>query len=91
MKRVIGYVLALIFGFGLGAVFTSEVSAQSFEPAAAATQAGTNAAYRDGYYMGKHDAEQGRANHVAVGRWSSSQDRAQYQTGYDAGYTAKQD
>jgi hypothetical protein len=90
MKRVLGYVLVLIFGFGAGAVFTSDVSAQAFEPAAAPTKPGTNAAYRDGYYLGKRDAEQGRANHVAVGRWSSTQDRTQYQAGYDAGY-ANQD
>jgi hypothetical protein len=91
MKRVLGYLLALIFGFGLGAIFTTEVSAQNVQPAAAQTQPATNAAYRDGLYMGKRDADQGRANHAAVGRWSSTQDRAQYQTGYEQGYEASQD
>lgn len=87
MKRVIGYILALVFGFGAGAMFTSEVSAQAFAPSAAPVP-GRDAAYRDGYYLGKRDAEQGRANHVAVGRWSSIEDRAQYRAGYDAGYSS---
>ena len=91
MKRVVGYVLALIFGFGAGAMFTSEVSAQAFQPAASPTQSGTNAAYRDGYNLGKRDAEEGRANHIAVGRWNSTQDRAQYEAGYDAGYSSNRD
>jgi hypothetical protein len=88
MKRFIGYVLALIFGFCTGAILTSEVSAQAFEPAVASAQPGTNAAYRDGYDLGKRDAEQGLANHVAFGSWKSMRDRAQYQAGYDAGYGA---
>lgn len=42
----------------------------------------TNAAYRDGLYQGKLDAEQGRPVHVAVGRWSRTDDRNSYNQGY---------
>ena len=91
MKRVVGYLLAVIFGFGIGVVFTSEVAASSIQPLTMPIQQGTDAAYRDGYYMGKRDAEEGRANHVAAGRWSSDTDRAHYAAGYDDGYSTKSD
>ena len=89
MKRVFGYVLALIFGFSLGVVFTSEVAASVIEPNPIAINQGTDAAYRDGLYMGKQDAEAGRANHVASGRWSKETARAHYAQGYDAGYASR--
>lgn len=87
MKKVMGYTLSLIIGFGAGAVFTSDVSASAFQPNAAVQQ-GTNAAYRDGYYMGKNDFSAGRENHIASGRWSTMTDRAQYEAGYDAGFAS---
>lgn len=87
MKKILGYAFTLIIGFGAGAVFTGDVSASSFQPNPIVQQ-GTNAAYRDGFYMGKNDFAAGRANHIASGRWSTMPDRAQYEAGYDAGYAS---
>jgi hypothetical protein len=42
----------------------------------------TNAAYRDGLYQGKLDAEQGRPIHIALGRWSRAEDRNSFDQGY---------
>jgi hypothetical protein len=42
----------------------------------------TNAAYRDGLYQGKLDAEQGRPVHIALGRWSRAEDRSSFDQGY---------
>lgn len=93
MKKIFGYALAMAVGLGAGAMISSnDVSAQTQATpllTAAAVTAGTDAAFRDGLYLGKHDADQGRLRHVATGRWSRSLDRSQYQAGYDAGYAAR--
>jgi len=49
------------------------------------SQAG-NAAFRDGLYLGKFDAESGRTRHLCVGRWSSDVNRVWFTAGYQAGY-----
>jgi len=49
------------------------------------SQAG-NAAFRDGLYLGRFDAESGRTRHLCVGRWSSDINRAWFTAGYQAGY-----
>jgi len=46
----------------------------------------SNAAFRDGLYLGRFDAESGRTRHLCVGRWSSDINRAWFTTGYQAGY-----
>jgi hypothetical protein len=46
----------------------------------------TDAAYRDGLFLGQLDATQGRAAHISIGRWSSAEDRESFTAGYKAGY-----
>jgi hypothetical protein len=46
----------------------------------------TNAAYRDGLYLGKLAAEQGSDSHIASGRWSQANDRAAFAAGYEEAY-----
>ncbi|ABF42061.1 hypothetical protein Acid345_3060 [Candidatus Koribacter versatilis Ellin345] len=87
MKRKIsGYALAMAMSFGAGAALSSNVSAGATDGNTARVLHGTDAAFRDGLYMGKHDAEEGRLHHVAAGRWSADADRTQYEAGYDAGF-----
>jgi hypothetical protein len=45
-----------------------------------------NAAYRDGLYLGKRDAEQGRSEHISSGRWAQAQDRESFASGYRQAY-----
>jgi hypothetical protein len=45
-----------------------------------------NAAYRDGFRVGRADAERGMARNVQTRWWSSDQDRRDYEIGYDRGY-----
>jgi hypothetical protein len=85
-NRIFGYALALAIGVGTGAVLSNNVSANTSTPGNLAVKQGTDAAFRDGLFTGKHDAEQGRLHHVSTGRWSSATNRAQYQAGYDAGF-----
>jgi hypothetical protein len=46
-----------------------------------------NAAYRDGLYLGKRDAEEGRSEHIASGRWAQEQDKESFAVGYRQAYS----
>ena len=56
------------------------------QTAATAPELMTNAAYRDGMYLGKLAAEQGTQPHVAVGRWAHADERAYFGAGYQQSY-----
>jgi hypothetical protein len=43
-------------------------------------------AFRDGLYLGKLAAEGGQQSRLAIGRWSTEQDRSQFAAGYRRGY-----
>ncbi len=88
MNRILGYALAMAVGLGTGAALSNGVSANTVAANHVAIKHGTDAAFHDGLYMGKHDAEEGRLRHVSAGRWSTATDRSQYQAGYDAGFSA---
>jgi hypothetical protein len=45
-----------------------------------------SAAYCDGLYVGKLDAQQGREAHAGVGRWSEQQDKELFASGYRRAY-----
>ena len=49
----------------------------------------TLAAYRDGLYLGKRDAEQRREEHAGVGRWAQLQDKELFAFGYHEAYLNK--
>ncbi|HEY3929152.1 MAG TPA: hypothetical protein VGL89_12315 [Candidatus Koribacter sp.] len=84
-KKVLSYALATMIGLGTGAALSKNVSA-STTGTLPAISSNTDAAYRDGVFLGRRDAEQGRLRHVSVGRWSSAQNRAAFQAGYNAGF-----
>jgi hypothetical protein len=46
----------------------------------------TNAAFRDGLYLGGLAAQRGEEPRIAEGRWSSQPDRASFTVGYHQGY-----
>jgi uncharacterized protein with FMN-binding domain len=52
------------------------------EDSAGVVNRATNAAFRDGLYVGKLDAARGNAIHVAVGRWSTKEGRSAFAEGY---------
>lgn len=45
-----------------------------------------DAAFRDGVYVAKLDAESGRRPHLMSGRWSANADRAMFIVGYEQSY-----
>src|SRR5881394_2086402 len=54
--------------------------------AADAKHEATNAAFRDGTYLGNLAASRGESPHLASGRWSRAEDRASFTYGYQQGY-----
>ena len=46
----------------------------------------TDAAYRDGFYLGTRDGQEGRKARPSVGRWNSAEDRASFVIGYQKGH-----
>ncbi len=85
MLKVGTYLLAMALSFGAGAAVTHHETPD--EPHLAATA--TNAAFRDGLYLGKLTAKQGGSAHVSRGRWSSESDRTAFFQGYQEGYQSK--
>jgi hypothetical protein len=49
------------------------------------SQTATDGAYRDGLFVGRFAAEQGRSGAAPIGRWSSERDRASFAAGYRLG------
>jgi hypothetical protein len=55
-------------------------------PAPVVEGTNTGAAFRDGLYQGRIDAQQGRKPHISSGRWTSGADRGLFASGYRQGY-----
>lgn len=54
----------------------------------AANSRATDAAYRDGLYQGRLDAQDTRPVHISSGRWSQQKDRSSFSQGYKQAYAA---
>lgn len=64
----------------------SGVSAQTLQLNKTNGLRATDAAYRDGLFLGKFDGRAGRKHRACVGRWSTQRDRASFASGYQQGY-----
>jgi hypothetical protein len=81
MKKITLGTLAILMMTASAFTFRDQNTVQDISP----TQAG-NGAFRDGLYLGKRAAEGGDQYRIAVGRWSRTDDRANFASGYDQGY-----
>jgi hypothetical protein len=80
------FIYAAIFtGLGASAIGLSKISVQP--DASAETRFASDGAFRDGLYLGKLAAENGEPRRLALGRWSTEQDRAMFAAGYRRGYS----
>jgi len=87
MNKLFGYGLALAFCIGTtGLLASSSRTAQRNLGADAALA--TDGAFRDGLFVGKLTAENGRRLHPLTGRWSNQKDRASFAAGYQQGYSS---
>jgi hypothetical protein len=76
MTLTMGFAVGLLVGFTI----------HTPRPAINATVQAMDAATRDGAYLAKLDVESGRKPRLAIGRWSSGEDRALFIDGYQEGY-----
>jgi hypothetical protein len=88
-NKIFGYALAAAVGLGTGAALTKTASANTLAADTPNVQHGTDAAFHDGLFQGKRDADQGRLRHVSTGRWATETNRSQFQAGYDAGFSSE--
>jgi len=82
MKTLALFTLATALGIGTASLLRTDHPASSNQTVAQAT----DAAFRDGVYLGKLAAERGEGSHVAIGRWATPKDRSSFATGYQQGY-----
>lgn len=83
MQKLLAYLVAMVF-LGTGAMLFqhdgSAHSSQSIE-----VQMASDAAFRDGVYLGKLARNTKNSTHPPVGRWSTEKDRASFVEGYRLG------
>jgi hypothetical protein len=82
VKRII----AIMLGIAICATASTTITSAQTKAAKADLRRATDAAYRDGLFLGQFDANRGRARHMCVGRWSADVDRDSFVAGYKAGY-----
>jgi hypothetical protein len=76
----------LMLGIAIGAGGSTMVSGVRANVRNTKVDQHTNAAYRDGLFLGRLDANQGRAAYLCIGRWSTTSERDSFAAGYQAGY-----
>ena len=84
MDKLFTYTLAIALCLGTTALLTNNRRAQQEQ--SADTTLAIDGAFRDGLYVGRLAAEDGRSLHPPIGRWSNERDRASFATGYRRGY-----
>lgn len=81
MKRQSSYVLASTLGIAIILL----IGGPRWSRTIRATR-NTEAAFRDGLFQSRLDAQNGRKPHITSGRWNTDRDRALFITGYQQGY-----
>jgi hypothetical protein len=85
MDKLFTYGLAMVVGLGTTALLAT--SGRVVPAQAATAQLALDGAFRDGLYLGRLAAADGRALRPPIGRWSNERDRAVFVVGYRRGYT----
>lgn len=83
MDKILTVALALAVCFGTTAFLRSENRSAHAE---ANSNQATDGAFRDGLFVGRLAAAEGKPSHPLIGRWSTQKDRASFLAGYRAGY-----
>jgi hypothetical protein len=82
---MIPYALAISVSLGTTAMVANNNRSPQSVPNNDARFA-SDAAFRDGLYVGRLAGERGEPQRIAVARWSTEQDRALFADGYRRGY-----
>ena len=86
MSKLSVSALAIALALGTTAMLANTKITISANPGEQA-RLDSDGAFRDGLYLGKLAAESGQPLRLAVGRWSTEQDRAMFTAGYKRGYS----
>jgi hypothetical protein len=86
VKKASVYLSLILIPFGAATVGLAGKVTRTRQIDAASASQQTDAAFRDGFYLGRLDARDGRRVRPSIGRWSDSKDRALFLAGYQRGY-----
>jgi hypothetical protein len=87
MKTFSLFTFTLAAVLGLGTALTVRTDPRHQFPSSGETVAQTtDAAFRDGLYLGRLAAESGAESHIASGRWATLENRSSFTAGYQRGY-----
>jgi hypothetical protein len=81
MKRLSVYVFIIVIA-GAAAAISATVALHRSHVVAGSVNKQTDAAFRDGLFLARLDAEHGRKPHLATGRWSTDADRRSFVSAY---------
>src|SRR5260370_19741182 len=89
MKRLSVYVFIIVIGGAATAIFAT-VALHRSQVVAGNVNKQTDAAFRDGLFLARLDAEHGRKPHLTSGRWSTDADRRSFVSAYLQAYREMQ-
>jgi hypothetical protein len=81
MKRLSVYVFIIVIA-GAAAAISATAALHRSHVVAGNVNKRTDAAFRDGLFLARLDAEHGRKPHLATGRWSTDADRRSFVSAY---------
>lgn len=87
MKTAWALILIAVFTLGGATLLLAGISNEVASNLTNKIDPNTMAAYRDGLYHARLQAERGEEPHVAVGRWQNAADRELFVAGYRQGFT----
>ncbi len=85
MKRLSIYVFTIVLTCAVAAVLARGAAHQS-QFAGSAVNNPADAAFRDGLFQGRLDAERSRRQHLSIGRWNVDAERRSFVSGYLQAY-----
>jgi len=89
MRRLPEYVFIIVIA-GAATAISATVALHRSHVVAGNVNQQTDAAFRDGLFLARLDAEQGRKPHLTSGRWSTDADRRSFVSGYLQAYREMQ-
>ena len=90
MKRLSVYVFIIVIAGAALAIFATVVALHRSHVVAGNVNKQTDAAFRDGLFLARLDAEHGRKPHLTSGRWSTDADRRSFVSAYLQAYREMQ-
>jgi basic membrane lipoprotein Med (substrate-binding protein (PBP1-ABC) superfamily) len=85
-RKLSVYISLVVIPFGAATVRLAGKASHTKQVNTVDASQETDAAFRDGLYMGRLDAEDARNVRPSVSRWSEPKDRASFLAGYQRGY-----